>query len=120
MVTGWEFVVETILRSNLQELDPSLYAHGHPCLVPDSDRHRGGGDQDGGLQVVLLAEQLMERQWDESNFQARLASHPKIAPLVSIVLGEVRGGVVGFESLFTLSATLPDNIPCPFEFKLTE
>ena len=38
--------------------------------------------------------------------------------MVSIVLDEVRGGVVGFKSLFTPSVTLQGNVPCPFKFNL--
>ncbi|KAK2616960.1 hypothetical protein QQS21_000049 [Conoideocrella luteorostrata] len=111
------FPVKTIGVSSLTELDR---------LGPQVDlvTYRGDPTVDGIVNTKAVFKYWfmangMFRKWYELQCWSRLPrDHPHIVPLDAVVLDDVRGGVVGFTSLYIPGGTLLDNDATARPFRL--
>lgn len=106
--------VQTVLRSDLRELDRfcsnvDLVSYQTTDTTPPTTKK--------AVFKYYWQEQFMEQRWDELNLWLRLPSHPNIVPLDRVVLDEVRGGVVGFTTPYISGGNLEDNASRPFKLK---
>lgn len=102
--------VETVLRSDLVELDrltPNV------DLVSYSDN---GTDKKAVFKYYFLL-QFLYKVWHEMNLWMRLPPHPNIVPFDRLVLDELHGRVVGFTSLYIPGGTLSENKSRTFKLK---
>lgn len=105
--------VQAILRSGLRELDRlmssvdlvSYQTEGQPAVTRKA------------VFKYYWQYQFVEKQWDEMNVWMRLPHHPNIVPFDRLVLDEVRGGVVGFTTLYIPGGTLENNVSRTFKLK---
>jgi serine/threonine protein kinase len=107
--------VQTILRSELRELDRLMAS-------VDLVSYRTEAEPAATRRAVFKyywQRQFVEKQWDEMNLWMRLSHHrhPNIVPFDRLVLDEVRGGVVGFTTLYIPGGNLQDNISRTFKLK---
>jgi hypothetical protein len=96
--------VKTVIRSDLLELDrfgPNVDLVSYtPCAHAAEKK------------VVFkyyFIFQFIHRVWHEMNLWMRLPSHPNIVPVDSLVLDELRGGVVGFTNVYIPGGTIWEN-----------
>ncbi|KAI0967061.1 hypothetical protein F4678DRAFT_258311 [Xylaria arbuscula] len=109
--------IETILRSELRELDrlspnvdlvsyaPSTETVTHPKKV---------------IFKYYFLRQFLYKLWNEMNLWMRLPPHPHIVPFDRIVLEEVNNCVVGFTSLYIPGGTIDENKSRGFKLKWLE
>jgi serine/threonine protein kinase len=107
--------VQAILRSELRELDRLMAS-------VDLVSYRTEAEPEATRKAVFKyywQHQFVEKQWDEMNLWMRLSHHhhPNIVPLDRLVLDEVRGGVVGFTTLYIPGGNLEDNVSRTFKLK---
>lgn len=105
--------VQTILRSELRELDRlganvDLVSYQIKTDLPETRK---------AVFKYYWQLQFLEKIWEEMNLWMRLSHHPNIVPFDRLVLDEVRGGVVGFTTLYIPGGTLQDNVSRPFKLK---
>jgi serine/threonine protein kinase len=105
--------VQTILRSDLRELDRFI---GNVDLVSYQTETEPSATRKAVFKYYWQS-QFLEKIWDEMNLWMRLSHHPNIVPFDRLVLDEVHGGVVGFTVLYIPGGTLEDNVSRPFKLK---
>ncbi|KAH6632108.1 kinase-like domain-containing protein [Chaetomium tenue] len=108
--------VQVILRSELRELDRFI---GNVDLVSyqaESDDREASVTKTAVFKYYWNI-QFVGKIWDEMNLWLRLSHHPNIVPIDRLVLDEVRGGVVGFTTIFIPGGTLEDNVSRTFKLK---
>lgn len=99
--------VKTVLRSDLLELDRlglnvDLVSYLH---VPSADV----AESTMAAFKYYFLSQFIYRRWHEMNLWMRLPAHPNLVPFDRLVLDELRGGVVGFTSLYIAGGTLAED-----------
>ncbi|KAH6856312.1 hypothetical protein B0I37DRAFT_443000 [Chaetomium sp. MPI-CAGE-AT-0009] len=107
--------VRTVLRSGSRELDRLI---GNVDLV--SYQAETDTEPPATRKAVFKYywhTQFVGKIWDDVNLWLRLPHHPNIVPIDRLVLDEVRGGVVGFTTLFIPGGTLEDNVSRTFKLK---
>lgn len=97
---GLSYPVKTIYMSSLTELDR---------LGPDVDLVSYQEGARGGTTTAAFKYWWLPngfRNWTELNDWIRQPRHPHIVPFDAVVLDDVRGGIVGFTSIFIPGGTL--------------
>ncbi|KAI5459882.1 kinase-like domain-containing protein [Mariannaea sp. PMI_226] len=104
--------IQTILRSDLEELD-RLGPDVDLVIYPPSSRR-------DGKKVIFkyyYLFQFINWIWDEMNILMRLPRHPNLVPFDKVVLDELTGRVVGFTINYITGGTLEENISRTFKLK---
>ncbi|KAI5464911.1 hypothetical protein BGZ63DRAFT_378981 [Mariannaea sp. PMI_226] len=105
--------VETVLRSNLLELDrlnPNVDLVSYTSCANATEPRRAVFKSYFLFQFIFTI-------WHEMNLWMRLPPHPNLVPFDRLVLDELHGHVVGFTSLYIPGGTIGENKSRTFKLK---